>query len=179
MTHTYRSTVRSFRIDGAPTAVVSPPKKKQKKIDKRRNQTKKINRPASALGTRESGSAAAVTSLSAFATRVGVHHHQPQILNSRVGASSIEMKVGMGYVIPMRISETFVHKTGLPASGEPEVKRLVAIISGHVLGESIRTCEHDLLEKGSYLSCFYDYAYVSPGEKKINYINLRPFSLRR
>ena len=71
----------------------------------------------------------------------------------------------MGYVIPMRISETFVHKTGLPASGEPKVNRLVAIISGHVLGELIRTSEHDLLETGSYLSRFYDYEYASPGVK--------------
>jgi hypothetical protein len=45
----------------------------------------------------------------------------------------------MGYAIPMRISDEFVHQTGPPASGEPKVERLVAIIGGHVVGEPIRT----------------------------------------
>jgi hypothetical protein len=71
----------------------------------------------------------------------------------------------MGYAIPMRISDEFVHQTGPPASGEPKVERLVAIIGGHVVGEPIRTSEHVLLEKGNYLSHFYDYKYASTGVK--------------
>jgi hypothetical protein len=84
----------------------------------------------------------------------------------------------------MRISDEFVHQTGPPASGEPKVERLVAIIGGHVVGEPIRTSEHVLLEKGNYLSHFYDYKYASTGvkgaatrdKKKIEYIRRRLFS---